>query len=197
MRLGGYVVRIGTATWEPAINTDAAALWARCQAAETSPCAARCHRCCPDDECVQQHYRAATPSAASSRSSRWAFAAGPWQLCAGRSAAIGPHRRGDVFNSLRARRRVWQRLRQCRATGTAAQDGYGLHGDDIVNDGRHSGGLEGGVTTGAPRWLRVACKPIATTLLPQASVDLASGQPAPTCSTSAAISSRTARCAYC
>jgi len=43
-----------------------------------------------------------------------------------------------------------------------------------------AGGLEGGITTGAPIVLRAAMKPIATTLTPLGSVDLATGQPAPT-----------------
>lgn len=43
-----------------------------------------------------------------------------------------------------------------------------------------AGGLEGGVTTGEPIVLRVAMKPISTTLNPLMSVDLATGAPAPT-----------------
>jgi len=43
-----------------------------------------------------------------------------------------------------------------------------------------AGGLEGGITTGEPLVLRAAMKPIATTLTPMQSVDLATGQPAPT-----------------
>ncbi len=43
-----------------------------------------------------------------------------------------------------------------------------------------AGGLEGGITTGEPIVLRAAMKPIATTLTPMQSVDLATGQPAPT-----------------
>ena len=43
-----------------------------------------------------------------------------------------------------------------------------------------AGGLEGGVTTGKPIVLRAAMKPIATTLTPLRSVDLATGEPAPT-----------------
>jgi chorismate synthase len=43
-----------------------------------------------------------------------------------------------------------------------------------------AGGLEGGVTTGEPIVLRVAMKPISTTLNPLMSVDLASGDPTPT-----------------
>lgn len=43
-----------------------------------------------------------------------------------------------------------------------------------------AGGLEGGITTGEPIVLRAAMKPIATTLTPMQSVDLATGQPMPT-----------------
>jgi chorismate synthase len=43
-----------------------------------------------------------------------------------------------------------------------------------------AGGLEGGITTGEPIVLRAAMKPIATTLTPMQSVDLATGQPSPT-----------------
>ncbi|MCX7668806.1 MAG: chorismate synthase [Anaerolineae bacterium] len=43
-----------------------------------------------------------------------------------------------------------------------------------------AGGLEGGITTGEPIVLRAAMKPIATTLTPLGSVDLAAGRPAAT-----------------
>ena len=43
-----------------------------------------------------------------------------------------------------------------------------------------AGGLEGGITTGEPIVLRAAMKPIATTLTPMQSVDLTTGEPAPT-----------------
>ena len=43
-----------------------------------------------------------------------------------------------------------------------------------------AGGLEGGISTGEPIVLRAAMKPIATTLTPMRSVDLATGQPAAT-----------------
>lgn len=43
-----------------------------------------------------------------------------------------------------------------------------------------AGGLEGGITTGQPIIVRAAMKPISTTLNPLMSVDLATGEPAPT-----------------
>jgi chorismate synthase len=43
-----------------------------------------------------------------------------------------------------------------------------------------AGGLEGGITTGQPLTVRAAMKPIATTLTPQQTVDLATGQETPT-----------------
>jgi chorismate synthase len=49
----------------------------------------------------------------------------------------------------------------------------------LVRPTNRAGGLEGGITTGEPIVLRVAMKPIATTLTPQSSVDLATGQPKP------------------
>jgi chorismate synthase len=60
--------------------------------------------------------------------------------------------------------------------GTQAQDGIFLEGKELKRYNLRSGGLEGGVTTGQPVWLRAAIKPIATTLTPQPSVDLAKGE---------------------
>jgi chorismate synthase len=64
--------------------------------------------------------------------------------------------------------------------GTRVHDPIQLDGQNLVRPSLRSGGLEGGVTTGQPLWLRAAMKPIPTTLTPQATVDLASGQPAET-----------------
>ncbi len=64
--------------------------------------------------------------------------------------------------------------------GTEAQDELFVQGDDLVRRSNHAGGIEGGISNGAPIVARVAIKPIATTLTPQQSVDLNTGQPAPT-----------------
>ena len=68
-----------------------------------------------------------------------------------------------------------------RLPGTRVHDEIILDGDGTL--GRRTnraGGLEGGITTGQPLVLRVAMKPISTTLNPLQSVDLATGQAAPT-----------------
>lgn len=49
---------------------------------------------------------------------------------------------------------------------------------ELVRGGNRSGGIEGGISTGAPLFATVAKKPISTTLEPRRSVDLVTGQPA-------------------
>jgi chorismate synthase len=51
------------------------------------------------------------------------------------------------------------------------------NGGRLARRTNRAGGLEGGITTGEPLVLRVAMKPISTTLNPLRSVDLATGQP--------------------
>jgi chorismate synthase len=60
-----------------------------------------------------------------------------------------------------------------RLPGTRAHDPILAEGDELVRPTDRSGGLEGGVTTGQPLLIRAAMKPIATTLTPQPSVNLA------------------------
>ncbi len=64
--------------------------------------------------------------------------------------------------------------------GTQAHDAIRLDGRDLVRPTNHAGGIEGGVSNGAPIVLRAAMKPIATTLTPQGTVDLARGEESPT-----------------
>lgn len=75
-----------------------------------------------------------------------------------------------------------------RLPGTQAHDAIALTPTPSPNSGegnlvRHTnraGGTEGGVTNGQPLVIRAAMKPIATTLTPQMTVDLATGQESPT-----------------
>ncbi len=64
--------------------------------------------------------------------------------------------------------------------GTRAHDAIELDGDALTRPSNRAGGLEGGITNGQPLHLRAAMKPIATTLTPQRTVDLAKGQETPT-----------------
>jgi chorismate synthase len=64
--------------------------------------------------------------------------------------------------------------------GTQAHDAVRLDGRRLVRPTNRAGGLEGGVSNGEPIVLRAAMKPIATTLTPQQTVDLAAGEESPT-----------------
>jgi chorismate synthase len=67
-----------------------------------------------------------------------------------------------------------------RLKGTQVQDAIRLAGETLVRPTNRAGGLEGGITTGQPLIIRAAMKPIATTLTPQQSVNLTTGQETPT-----------------
>ena len=75
-----------------------------------------------------------------------------------------------------------------RLPGTKAHDPINLqHSNPSTGSGQRlqrstnrAGGTEGGVSNGQPIVLRAAMKPIATTLTPQQTVDLASGSESPT-----------------
>ena len=69
-----------------------------------------------------------------------------------------------------------------RLPGTRAHDAMRLseNESDINRTSNRAGGTEGGISNGQPIVIRVAMKPIATTLTPQATVDLAAGADAPT-----------------
>lgn len=62
-----------------------------------------------------------------------------------------------------------------RAAGTQVHDAILLKDGALVRPTDRSGGIEGGISTGQPLVVRAAMKPIATTLTPQRTVDLASG----------------------
>lgn len=64
--------------------------------------------------------------------------------------------------------------------GTQAHDPITLERSNVQRLTNRAGGTEGGVSNGQPIVIRAAMKPIATTLTPQQTVDLARGQESPT-----------------
>ncbi len=65
-----------------------------------------------------------------------------------------------------------------RMPGTQAQDEIRLEGGLLMRPTNRAGGIEGGVSNGMPLLIRAAMKPIASTLTPQKTVDLAVGEEA-------------------
>ncbi len=64
--------------------------------------------------------------------------------------------------------------------GTQAHDSINLQLSNLRRATNRAGGTEGGISNGQPIVIRAAMKPIATTLTPQQTVDLAKGENAPT-----------------
>jgi chorismate synthase len=67
-----------------------------------------------------------------------------------------------------------------RRLGTEAHDPITLQRSNVQRLTNRAGGTEGGISNGQPIIIRAAMKPIATTLTPQQTVDLALGENAPT-----------------
>lgn len=67
-----------------------------------------------------------------------------------------------------------------RLPGTQAHDAVHRDGDEISRPTNRAGGTEGGVSNGQPIVIRAAMKPIATTLTPQQTVNLSTGEEGPT-----------------
>lgn len=78
---------------------------------------------------------------------------------------------------------VGDAFENARLPGTQVQDAIALatrNTQHVTRTTNRAGGTEGGISNGQPIVIRAAMKPIATTLLPQPTVDLASGTESPT-----------------
>lgn len=77
---------------------------------------------------------------------------------------------------------VGDAFENAKRLGTQVQDSINLEPStfDLQRSTNRAGGTEGGISNGQPIVIRAAMKPIATTLLPQGTVDLASGTESPT-----------------
>ncbi|MBK8418560.1 chorismate synthase [Candidatus Villigracilis saccharophilus] len=75
---------------------------------------------------------------------------------------------------------VGDAFENAKRIGTEAHDAMSLASSLVTRHSNRAGGIEGGISNGQPIIIRAAMKPIATTLLPQPTVDLASGTESPT-----------------
>ena len=75
---------------------------------------------------------------------------------------------------------VGDAFENARRVGTQAHDPLTLEHSNVQRSTNRAGGTEGGISNGQPIIIRAAMKPIATTLTPQQTVDLGSGQESPT-----------------
>jgi chorismate synthase len=75
---------------------------------------------------------------------------------------------------------VGDAFENAKRLGTQAHDPIALEHSKVQRSTNRAGGTEGGISNGQPILLRAAMKPIATTLLPQGTVDLALGTESPT-----------------
>jgi len=77
---------------------------------------------------------------------------------------------------------IGEAWKNSRLPGTRVHDGIHLAPDAsaITRHSNRAGGTEGGISNSQPLVVRAAMKPIATTLTPQTTVDLATGQEGPT-----------------
>ena len=75
---------------------------------------------------------------------------------------------------------VGDAFENARRLGTQAHDPIRLERSNVQRSTNRAGGTEGGISNGQPIVIRAAMKPIATTLTPQQTVDLGSGQESPT-----------------
>jgi chorismate synthase len=77
---------------------------------------------------------------------------------------------------------VGDAFENARRLGTQSHDPISLDGQTskVERLSNRAGGTEGGISNGQPIVIRAAMKPIATTLTPQQTVDLAAGENAPT-----------------
>jgi chorismate synthase len=179
IQVQGYVVSIGDVEADLPDLPDSAAYQARFAAAEASDVR------CPDAEATERMHAAirATVQAKDTLG-------GVIEVVAlGLPPGLGSHVQWDrkldgqlmaAVGSVPSVKgvEIGRAFALARLRGTAVHDEIVRAEDDsLQRRTNRAGGLEGGITTGEPLIVRAALKPIATTLTPLNSVDLASGEP--------------------
>ncbi len=181
VEIGGYAIRVGTQAVDLELSHDDEVYRGRASAALTNDLS------CPDGaayEAWHDEIRAAMHAKDTLGGVLEVFALG---LPVGLGSFTQWDRRldarlGAALLSIQAMKGVelGDAFAQAAQRGTAVHDEIFLAEDALVRHSNRAGGLEGGVTTGAPLVARVAMKPISTTLNPLRSVDLNKGEAATT-----------------
>jgi chorismate synthase len=180
VEVGGYVVRIGEIAVPPVAGPVTAAEYrARFARAEASD--VRCH-----DPPTAEKMHSAIADIIRQRDTLGGIVE---CVALGVPPGLGSHVHGDRRLSARLGQAVLSihavkgfelgdGFASCARPGTKVQDEYVLADDELTQSTNSAGGIEGGISTGAPIVARAAFKPIATTLTPLRSVDLSTGTPA-------------------
>ena len=176
--VGSYVAEIGDVRATiPELRP--AALWARAEASEVR---------CPDDEATECMKAAIDEAREAGDSLGGVFVV----IATGVPVGLGSHvhwdrrldaRLASAMMSIPAIKgvEIGPAFDNARHRGTQVHDELRLDGKGgVARLTNRAGGLEGGMTNGAPVVVRAAMKPIPTTLTPLRSVDLTTGEPAVT-----------------
>jgi len=177
VEIGSYVITIGSAEADFALETNAAVYRERFRRAAESEV------CCPDSAAAER-MRAEIRAAIEAKDTL----GGVIEVAALKlPPGLGSHVQSDrrlsarligALASVHAMKgvEIGPAFENTRRRGTQVHDEIALDGQHIVRRTNRAGGFEGGITTGEPIVARVAMKPISTTLNPLWSVDLATGQ---------------------
>jgi chorismate synthase len=177
VRLGGYVLSVGdVGVTDHASSTDPLVYHDRFDAAEASD--VRCY-----DAATAERMRSKIRSIMDARDTL----GGVIEVVAtGAPPGLGSHVHWDrrlstklagAVMSIHATKgvEIGDGFDETTRPGTQVQDELENRDGQIVMRSNHAGGIEGGISNGAPIVVRMALKPIATTLNPLDSVDLANG----------------------
>jgi chorismate synthase len=177
IRVGSYVSAIGQA------SADLQALDLEARIAQAAESEVRC-----PDEAGTQAMRAEIKAAMQAKDTLGGiFEVVALRLPSGLGSHVHPDRRlssqlAAALMSIPAMKgvEIGEGFALAYKRGTEVHDEIELEDGILLRRSNRAGGLEGGITTGEPLILRVAMKPISTTLTPRASVDVARGEAAQT-----------------
>jgi chorismate synthase len=178
IKVQGYVTAIGDVRLDLPLSVDAADYEARFVAAEASDVR------CPDPAASEQMHAAIRACIQAKDTLGGVIEVAALNVPVGLGSHVHYDRRLDgllmgAVGSVHAIKgvEVGPAFDNARLPGTQVHDAIHLDGETLCHLSNRAGGIEGGISTGEPIIVRAAMKPIATTLNPLQSVDLASGQP--------------------